>query len=154
MRWPWQERRPADLVDRTNALRAGSARIAADGYVRLSARGDVAEVTRQADLDYLIAIQNDNANIRDMAQTPGWVEYEAALARLATRKLRELPRKVLNEGEKSPSVLWDAALIDIVNAVLLGTVNNALYESANLDRLINTKLAAQERLAREEQSNG
>lgn len=132
--WPWQAK-PKGLEDRTNALRSGAARLAIGEYASPRAMED--------DLSFLIAIKEDNKNIADMTKTAGWVEYEAALVALATKKLRELPRKI---REKDASAEWDAALVDIINTVLLGLVTNAIYESANMDRLINSKLTAKARL--------
>ena len=154
LRWPWQERKPSGIEERTSAIRAGAARVTDPGcYVRAGVRAEIAAKLRQEDIDYLIAVTKANEPIRDMAKSAGWAEYERALRDIAERKLRALPSNVLKHGATDPQVLWDAAVCDIINTVLLGIVSNALYESANLERLINTKLAAQSRLNREEHSN-
>ena len=151
MRWPWQEKPPQGLDERTNALRAGAARVTDPGsYVRLGARAEAAKRAQKDDIDYLTGVMRANEHIRDMAKTPGWAEYEEALVALASRKLRALPSNVLKRGATDPQVVWDAAVCDIINTVLLGTVNNALYESANIQRLINTRLAVRDRLNKED----
>lgn len=132
--WPWQSR-PKGLEERINALRAGAARLAVGDYASPKAMED--------DLSFLIALKEDNRHIADMMKTEGYAEYEAALTKLALKKLRELPRKV---REKDPSHEWDAFMIDTINAVLLGLGSNAIYESANLEKIINNKLTARERL--------
>lgn len=135
MRWPWTLTRKLNLEDRTTAIMSGSARLASEVHPNAAAL--------EKDLSYLIALKEDNRNIAEMVRTPGFAEYEAALKKIALEKLRSLPRKVLrNEAD----VAWDAAVIDLINSVLLGLTSNALYESANLERLINDKLTAKARL--------
>ncbi len=142
-----------NLWDRISALRAGTARVFTQFFARPGSELKNIPPDVEADLAALIRIKDDNRNIRDMADTEGWKEYEAALIEDALRKLRALPRKILQRGPDDQEVVSDAAFIEVINTALLGLVTNTLYESANLTRIINTRLAARERLQREEQSN-
>jgi len=140
MDWPWQKR-PKGLEERTNAIRMGTARLEANVYPSREAM--------EADLSVLLALKEDNRNIAEMTKTLGWVEYEAALTKLAMDALRRLPD---NHIKKDPDADWDAHLVKTINVVLLGLVSNAIYESANVDRLINTKLTAKARLEETERN--
>lgn len=128
--------RKLGLEERTNAIRMGAAQMAVSD-------------PSDADLSRLIALKEANRHIAEMVKTPGYSEYEAELTRMVKEKYRTIARKI---RDKDPSAEWDAAFIDIVNTVLLGLGSNAVYESANLDRLINNKLTAKARLEENERN--
>jgi hypothetical protein len=123
------------IEERTNTIRVGSAQLASG---------------MPAPLSPLLALKELNRPIAETAKTQGWKEYEAELTRIFVETIRRLPRKII---DKDPTIEADAHLLENINQVLLGLVNNSIYESANLDRLVNNILTVKSRLEEENERN-